>query len=132
MGLALRGASETADRLAEPGEAAATDGKNGALYKRLQELADLGGVTPPELGLDFALPIAFIAMLGPAMRTGAHRIAALVGGTGALLFAFMPWNLGLICGAVLGMMAGAEVERRQSLRVREETTEDAMTTGETR
>ena len=67
-----------------------------------------------------------------AMRTGAHRIAALVGGTGALLFAFMPWNLGLICGAVLGMMAGAEVERRQSLRVREETTEDAMTTGETR
>ena len=37
-----------------------------------------------------------------------------------------------IKGAVLGMMAGAEVERRQSLRVREETTEDAMTTGDTR
>lgn len=92
----------------------------------------IGAAVPPELGLDFALPIAFIAMLGPAMRTGAHRIAALVGGTGALLFAFMPWNLGLICGAVLGMMAGAEVERRQSLRAREDTTEDAMTTGETR
>ncbi|MBP0483747.1 AzlC family ABC transporter permease [Sagittula sp. M10.9X] len=73
-----------------------------------------GNAIPEGLGLDFVLPLAFIAMLGPALRTGAHRVAALAGGAGALVFAFLPWNLGLIAGAVLGMIAGAEAERRSA------------------
>jgi predicted branched-subunit amino acid permease len=74
----------------------------------------IGTAVPADLGLDFILPLAFLSMLGPSLRTGPHRLAALVGGVAALIFAFMPYNLGLIIGAVLGMMAGAELERRVS------------------
>lgn len=72
----------------------------------------VGEAVPAELGLDFVLPIAFIALFAPALRTGAHRAAALVAATGALCFAFLPFNLGLIVGALAGMMTGAEIERR--------------------
>lgn len=65
-----------------------------------------------ESGLDFAMPIAFLALVGPALRTGAHGAAALVASVSALLFAFLPYNLGLLVAALLGMMAGAEIERR--------------------
>ncbi|MBV7394715.1 AzlC family ABC transporter permease [Mameliella sediminis] len=75
----------------------------------------LGEAVPPELGLDFVLPIAFIALFAPALRTGAHRAAAFVAAIMALLFAFLPYNLGLIVGAVAGMMTGAEIERRAGL-----------------
>ncbi len=80
-------------------------------------LGALGGeAVPAELGLDFVLPIAFIALFAPALRTGAHRAAALVAGVSALLFAFLPYNLGLIVAALAGMMTGAEMERRAGLR----------------
>ncbi|MCR8548689.1 AzlC family ABC transporter permease [Salipiger sp. P9] len=72
----------------------------------------VGATIPPEWGLDFAMPIAFIAMIGPALRTGAHMTAALVASVAALTFAFLPYNLGLLISAGLGMAAGAEVERR--------------------
>ncbi|WP_420327798.1 AzlC family ABC transporter permease [Mameliella sp.] len=75
----------------------------------------VGEAVPPELGLDFALPIAFIALFAPALRTGAHRAAALVAAIMALSFAWLPYNLGLIVGALSGMMTGAEVERRAGL-----------------
>jgi predicted branched-subunit amino acid permease len=71
-----------------------------------------GEAIPPDAGLDFALPIAFIAMIGPALRTPAHRIAALVATVLALALAAVPWNLGLILAAIGGMAAGAEAERR--------------------
>lgn len=75
----------------------------------------MGEAVPPDLGLDFVLPIAFIALFSPALRTGAHRAAALAAAVTALLFAFLPYNLGLIVGAVAGMITGAEVERRIGL-----------------
>ncbi|SDY17580.1 AzlC family ABC transporter permease [Citreimonas salinaria] len=71
-----------------------------------------GESIPTNMGLDFVLPIAFLAMIGPALRTTAHRIAALVAIVAALSLAWMPYNLGLIVSALLGMMAGAEAERR--------------------
>ncbi len=74
--------------------------------------AVLGETIPSELGLDFALPIAFIAMIAPALRTRAHVAAALTAIVLALGFAWLPYNLGLIVGAIGGMIAGAEVERR--------------------
>ncbi len=75
----------------------------------------MGTAVPLELGLDFALPIAFLAMISPGLKTRAHRAAALVGALGALGFVWLPFNLGLIVGAILGMLTGAEVERRQTL-----------------
>ncbi|MCA0996184.1 AzlC family ABC transporter permease [Alloyangia pacifica] len=72
----------------------------------------VGEAIPADFGLDFALPIAFLAMIAPALRTGAHVVAALVATLGTLLLAWMPYNLGVLCAAALGMMAGAETERR--------------------
>ncbi len=70
----------------------------------------IGARIPPEFALDFALPITFLSLIGPALRTPAHIAAALVSVTAALVLAFMPYNTGLLAAAVLAMMAGARVE----------------------
>ncbi|MHA6324888.1 AzlC family ABC transporter permease [Roseivivax sp. CAU 1753] len=74
--------------------------------------AMLGGSISTGFGLDFALPVAFLAMVGPMLRTRAHLAAALVAVIFSLLFSWMPFNLGLLVGGVAGMIAGAETERR--------------------
>lgn len=70
----------------------------------------IGSAIPPELGLDFAVPITFIALIAPMLRTGAHRAAALASVVLALAFAWLPFNLGLIVAGLGGMIAGAQVE----------------------
>ncbi|MFP7569217.1 AzlC family ABC transporter permease [Marivita sp. S2033] len=75
----------------------------------------LGESIPSSLGLDFALPIAFLAMMGPMLRTRAHQIAALVAVVLALVFVWLPFNLGLMVGALGGMMAGARAELKLGL-----------------
>ncbi len=78
--------------------------------------AVLGETVPPEMALDFAVPITFLAMIGPALRTPAHMVAAGVSVALAILFAGIPYNLGLLLAAIGAMMAGAEVERRMGAR----------------
>ncbi len=70
----------------------------------------LGSAIPTELGLDFAVPIAFLAMIAPMLRTRAHSVAAATAACLALGFAWLPYNLGLIVGGAGGMMAGARAE----------------------
>lgn len=82
--------------------------------------AMVGQSIPPELALDFAVPITFIAMIGPMLRTGAHVAAAFVSVTCAILFAFLPWNLGLIVAGVAGMITGAQVELWQERKTNNE------------
>ncbi|MGB0902561.1 AzlC family ABC transporter permease [Halocynthiibacter sp.] len=72
--------------------------------------AVVGTAIPPEYALDFALPITFLSMIGPALRTPAHMAAAFVSVLAALIFAFLPYNLGLMTAAILAMMTGARVE----------------------
>ncbi|MCF3595973.1 AzlC family ABC transporter permease [Rhodobacteraceae bacterium LMO-12] len=78
-------------------------------------IASLGGAwvgqsIPPEFALDFAVPITFLALLTPMLRTLAHLAAALVAVVLALSFTWMPYNLGLIAAAMGGMLAGAQSE----------------------
>ncbi|WP_209506606.1 MULTISPECIES: AzlC family ABC transporter permease [unclassified Ruegeria] len=72
--------------------------------------AVLGAQIPESWALDFALPITFLAMIGPMMRTLAHVIAALVAIVVALLTVSVPFNLGLLIAGAAGMMAGAQAE----------------------
>ena len=72
----------------------------------------IGGSIPESFALDFALPITFIALITPMLRTPAHVAAALVSIITALVLAFLPFNLGLLVAGILGMMTGAEIERR--------------------
>ncbi|MCB1368352.1 MAG: AzlC family ABC transporter permease [Rhodobacteraceae bacterium] len=74
--------------------------------------AVVGRAIPPEYSLDFALPVCFIALSAPAMRSLPHFVAGLVSVIGALALGWVPWSMGLIIAALLAMMAGAETERR--------------------
>ncbi|MEX1234152.1 MAG: AzlC family ABC transporter permease [Roseovarius sp.] len=70
----------------------------------------VGERIPPEFALDFAVPITFLAMIAPMLRTAAHVVAALVSITVALVLAFVPYSMGLLVAGLVGMMAGAQVE----------------------
>ncbi|NOD98687.1 branched-chain amino acid ABC transporter permease [Ruegeria sp. HKCCD6228] len=72
--------------------------------------AVLGAQIPESWALDFALPITFLAMIGPMMRTFAHVVAALVAITVSLLTVIIPFNLGLLIAGCAGMVAGAQAE----------------------
>ncbi|MDT8857236.1 AzlC family ABC transporter permease [Paracoccaceae bacterium Fryx2] len=82
--------------------------------------ARFGAVIPPEYGLDFAVPIAFLAMTAPMLRTAAHLAAAGVSVALALAFAWMPYSSGLFVAAAGAMLTGAQVElwteRRRAAR----------------
>lgn len=70
----------------------------------------VGTKVPESWALDFALPIAFLAMVAPMLRTGPHVFAALVAIAVSLLAAGIPYSLGLIIAGAAGMMAGAQAE----------------------
>jgi predicted branched-subunit amino acid permease len=80
----------------------------------------IGDTIPEALALDFALPITFLAMIGPMLRTPAHVAAALVSVAVALLAAGLPYNVGLLIAGLAGMMTGAQaevmLERRKAAR----------------
>ncbi len=76
----------------------------------------VGNAVPAGLPVEFAVPIAFMAIIAPLLRTLAHVTAALVSVVAALLLAFLPYNLGLLVAALLAMMAGAQVEWRMARR----------------
>lgn len=72
--------------------------------------AKVGSGIPPEFALDFALPITFLAMIGPMLRTAAHVAAAAVSIVLSLVLSFMPAGSGLLLAAVVAMMVGAHIE----------------------
>ena len=73
-----------------------------------------GTQIPPAFALDFALPITFIAMIAPALRTVAHIAAAVTSIVVALLMAWMPYGTGLLVAALVAMMVGAQIELWQA------------------
>ncbi len=76
----------------------------------------VGSAIPDALALDFAAPITFIAMVAPMLRTLAHVAACVTAIVLALLFAWVPFNGGLLIAATCGMMAGARIEQLRERR----------------
>jgi len=72
----------------------------------------IGRGVPAALALDFAVPVTFLALIAPALRTLAHVAAAVTALVLGLALAGLPWNAGLMLAALAAMAAGAEVERR--------------------
>lgn len=70
----------------------------------------IGEAIPDALALDFAIPITFIALVAPALRTLPHVIAAATSVVFALAFAGMPSGVGLMLAAILAMAAGSMSE----------------------
>lgn len=77
----------------------------------------LGAAIPPQYALDFGVPITFLAMIAPMLKSVAHVAAALSSVLAALALAWLPYGSGLLVAALVAMVVGAEVERRMQ-RVR--------------
>ncbi|MBV7407922.1 AzlC family ABC transporter permease [Maritimibacter sp. DP1N21-5] len=80
--------------------------------------AVVGGRIPESFALDFAMPITFLAMVAPALKTLAHVAAAVTSVVLALALAWMPYGWGLIVAAVCAMIAGSVVEVAMGRRAR--------------
>ncbi|MEO0917842.1 MAG: branched-chain amino acid ABC transporter permease, partial [Pseudomonadota bacterium] len=72
-----------------------------------------GDALPEQLDLDFAMPILFLALTAPMVKTPAHLGAALTSIIGALVLAFLPSGIGVLIAGMLAMAVGAEIERRR-------------------
>jgi 4-azaleucine resistance transporter AzlC len=72
----------------------------------------LGRQVPSSWSLDFALPLTFIALVIPGLAQRAEWTAALAAGVVAVLAAGMPFRLGLMVGALVGIATGVLVDPR--------------------
>ncbi|WP_435180160.1 AzlC family ABC transporter permease [Halorussus sp. AFM4] len=70
----------------------------------------LGARVPEGWHLEFAVPLVFLAVLVPAVTDRATAAAALVGGAAAIAANGLPYNLGLVTAAVVGIAAGMVAE----------------------
>ncbi|OUS04373.1 branched-chain amino acid transporter AzlC [Rhodobacterales bacterium 52_120_T64] len=75
----------------------------------------LGSTIPEEVALDFAVPVMFIALVAPSLRSIPHLGAAIVSVVVSLALVWMPYNLWLIIAAISAMITGAEIERRMGV-----------------
>ncbi|MBN2630186.1 MAG: AzlC family ABC transporter permease [Rhodobacteraceae bacterium] len=72
--------------------------------------AAMGRAIPPEFALDFAVPITFLAIVAPMLRSLPHVVAAGVSIVAALVLVGLPYGAGLLVAAALAMTAGALTE----------------------
>lgn len=70
----------------------------------------VGTGVPESLGLTFAIPLVFLALLVPTMKDRPTTIAAGVGGAVTVAVAGLPFNLALPVGATVGVIAGVTAE----------------------
>src|SRR5512133_2509001 len=74
----------------------------------------LGSAIPESWSLDFALPLTFIAMVMPVLKNRPSILAALSAGIVALLAYSLPYKLGLILAALIGIAVGTLLENQKS------------------
>ena len=67
----------------------------------------IGAQLPSDLGLDFALPLTFIAIVVPMITSRALLLAALTAGAAAVALVALPYKTGLFIAALAGLVAGA-------------------------
>ena len=76
----------------------------------------LGAAIPEEWSLDFALPLTFIAMAVPVLKNRPAIAAAASAGIVALAAYSLPYKLGLIVAALVGIAVGTFLEGRKSTK----------------
>jgi predicted branched-subunit amino acid permease len=79
----------------------------------------LGTLVPESWGLDFAFPLSFMALMFAALKDRPTVVAALVGGLIAILAKGLPYNLGLVLAALLGIGAGMLAENISNKKTEE-------------
>jgi predicted branched-subunit amino acid permease len=69
-----------------------------------------GNVIPASWSLEFTVPLCFLALLAPALRSTPHVGAAVVAGVAVLALDALPMRLNLVAAGVLGIVAGTTTE----------------------
>jgi predicted branched-subunit amino acid permease len=70
----------------------------------------LGNLIPPSWSLEFAVPLCFIALIAPLLRSVPVIVAAVVGGVAVLALASLPMKINLVVAGVAGIVAGTLVD----------------------
>ena len=70
----------------------------------------LGALMSDGLSLDFVLPLIFIGLAVPTIKSLTTGAAAISAGVAAIFFAALPLNLGLISAALVGVLGGLVAE----------------------
>ena len=70
----------------------------------------LGASIPQTWSLSFAVPLSFLALLVPNLRSAPTLVAATVGGLIAVMAVDLPYNLGLVTASIGGVIAGLRIE----------------------
>jgi 4-azaleucine resistance transporter AzlC len=83
------------------------------------QAAVLGGIligagVPAAWRLEFAAPLAFIAISIPFLRERASIVAALAAGAAVVLTSELPFRLAIVAAAVTGIVAGLVCERKKA------------------
>lgn len=73
----------------------------------------VGTQVPPEWSLDFAIPLVFMTLLFPAITDRPTLLAALAAAIVAILARPLPFNLGFVAAAFIGIVVGLLAEWRK-------------------
>ena len=69
-----------------------------------------GAKLPASWQLEFTIPLSFVAMVVPLLKSRAQILAAVAGGLAGVLLYAMPLKTGLIAACVVGMCVGMLVD----------------------
>jgi len=77
--------------------------------------AIVGPLIPASWGLDFAVPLVFLAMLAPTLKDStAVKVAFVTGIASAVLVPLLPMQTGLLVAIIAGMVCGAWLDRAKA------------------
>jgi predicted branched-subunit amino acid permease len=69
-----------------------------------------GNVIPAALSLEFTVPLCFIALLAPALRSAPHVAAAVIAGIAVIVLDALPMRLNLVAAGIAGIVGGTVFE----------------------
>jgi 4-azaleucine resistance transporter AzlC len=72
----------------------------------------VGQLIPDSWGLDFTLALTFIALVVPRLKDRASTGAAIAASVVAIIGAALPYKLGLMAAALIGIVVGMMIESR--------------------
>lgn len=79
-----------------------------------------GAKLPTSWQLDFTIPLSFVAMVVPLLKTRSQILAAIAGGVAGVLLYAMPLKTGLIAACVFGTCVGMFVDAMLAKRASSE------------
>ncbi len=73
-----------------------------------------GNFAPASWALDYAVPLSFVALVMPSLKNYKYVMVAIFSSIFSLILKPLPYNMGLITTAVLGICLGAFLSRQKS------------------